>query len=109
MKMNEISNLLDNLMIDAEWADAHSWDVPICLYDDLWDAMYAIRGSAIYDYDELSNILESLRFDVEWVKSNKIEELEDLAAPVCLYDDLLDAITVIEAINKGNKEELYGK
>lgn len=105
MKMNEISNLLDNLMADAEWADAHSWDVPICLYDDLWDAMYAIRGSAIYDYDELSNILKSLRLDVEWTKKNKIEELEDMAAPATLYDDLLDAIVVIKAINNGDKND----
>lgn len=95
MKINEISNLLDNLMIDAEWAEAHEWETPICLCDDLWDAMYAINGSAIFAYDELFNILEALRLDAEWAKSAKLEDLE---APVCFYDDLLDSITIIEKI-----------
>lgn len=104
MKMNELSTLVENLRIDADWADCHSWDAPICLYDDLWDATYVITASSATPID-VDDLLENLRLDAEWAKSNKIEELEDLEAPAPLYDDLLDTIEVIERIKDGEKVE----
>lgn len=94
MKMNELSNLISNLTIDAEWAEAHEWDVPICLYDDLWDTILLLRAMA-FEWADTTDLLENLRQDAEWAKSNKIEGPEGLEAPTTLYDDLLDSIEII--------------
>lgn len=39
--MNE---LLNNLKLDLEWAEANEWETPICLVDDLRQAIKIIES-----------------------------------------------------------------
>ena len=39
----KINKLIRNLELDAEWASANEWESPICLSDDLNDALTILR------------------------------------------------------------------
>lgn len=40
--MDSYKELIERLKIDAEWAEGQEWETPLCLWDDLMDAVYAI-------------------------------------------------------------------
>lgn len=37
--MTKIDKLIENLKLDAEWASANEWESPICLANDINDAI----------------------------------------------------------------------
>lgn len=39
----DLFSLLENLKLDLEWAEANEWAVPICLADDLREAIEIIE------------------------------------------------------------------
>ena len=39
----KINKLIKNLELDAEWASANEWESPICLSDDVNDALTILR------------------------------------------------------------------
>lgn len=45
--MTKIDELIENLEADAEWASANEWESPICLLDDINDALTILRVIAI--------------------------------------------------------------
>ena len=40
--MDNPKELIERLKIDAEWAEGQEWETPLCLWDDLMDAVSAI-------------------------------------------------------------------
>lgn len=40
--MDNPKELIEQLKIDAEWAEGQEWETPLCLWDDLMDAVSAI-------------------------------------------------------------------
>lgn len=58
----KINKLIKNLELDAEWASANEWEVPICLYDDILDALTILRVIAILKrigtLDQIGYVLE---------------------------------------------------
>ena len=40
--MDNHKELIERLKIDAEWAEGQEWETPLCLWDDLMDAVSAI-------------------------------------------------------------------
>lgn len=40
----ENKELIERLRIDAEWAEGQEWETPICLWDDLREAISALRA-----------------------------------------------------------------
>lgn len=60
--MMKINKLIKNLELDAEWASANEWESPICLSDDLNDALTILRVITILKefkgLDKIEYVLE---------------------------------------------------
>lgn len=60
--MTKIDELIKNLEIDAEWASANEWESPICLSDDINDALSILRIITILNeigtLDKIKYVLE---------------------------------------------------
>lgn len=60
--MTKIDELIKNLEIDAEWASANEWESPICLSDDINDALTILRIITILNepgaLDKVKYVLE---------------------------------------------------
>lgn len=60
--MMKINKLIKNLELDAEWASANEWESPICLSDDLNDALTILRVITILKefkgLDQIGYVLE---------------------------------------------------
>lgn len=58
----KINKLIRNLELDAEWASANEWESPICLSDDLNEALTILRVITILKefkgLDKIEYILE---------------------------------------------------
>ena len=58
----KINKLIRNLELDAEWASANEWESPICLSDDLNDALTTLRVITILKefkgLDKIEYVLE---------------------------------------------------
>lgn len=58
----KINKLIKNLELDAEWASANEWESPICLSDDLNDALTILRVITILKefkgLDQIGYVLE---------------------------------------------------
>ena len=48
----DTDKLVDNLKLDLEWAEANEWESPICLSDDIREAINIIK---IYNYMKRGN------------------------------------------------------
>lgn len=44
-----MNDLIENLKIDAEWAERHEWDAPICLRDDMLAAIATVEKLKAYE------------------------------------------------------------
>lgn len=60
--MMKINKLIKNLELDAEWAFANEWESPICLSDDLNEALTILRVITILKefgaLDKIEYVLE---------------------------------------------------
>lgn len=60
--MTKLDELMERLSLDAEWASANEWEAPICLYDDILDALTILRVISVLNQaerlDALKNVLE---------------------------------------------------
>lgn len=60
--MTKLDELMEHLSLDVEWASANEWEVPICLYDDILDALTILRVIAILKrtgtLDQIGYVLE---------------------------------------------------
>lgn len=60
--MMKINKLIKNLELDAEWASANEWESPICLSDDLNEALTILRVITILKefgaLDKIEYVLE---------------------------------------------------
>lgn len=60
--MTKINELIKNLEIDAEWASANEWESPICLSDDINEALTILRVISILKefkgLDKIEYVLE---------------------------------------------------
>lgn len=58
----KINKLIKNLELDAEWASANEWESPICLSDDVNDALTILRVITILKefgaLDKIEYVLE---------------------------------------------------
>lgn len=58
----KINKLIRNLELDAEWASANEWESPICLADDLNEALTILRVITILKefkgLDKIEYVLE---------------------------------------------------
>lgn len=58
----KINKLIRNLELDAEWASTNEWESPICLSDDLNDALTILRVITILKefkgLDKIEYVLE---------------------------------------------------
>lgn len=58
----KINKLIKNLELDAEWASANEWESPICLSDDLNEALTILRVITILKefgtLDKIEYVLE---------------------------------------------------
>ncbi len=58
----KINKLIRNLELDAEWASANEWESPICLSDDLNEALTILRVITILKefkgLDKIEYVLE---------------------------------------------------
>ena len=58
----KIDELIKNLEIDAEWAAANEWESPICLLDDINNALSILRVITILNefgtLDKIKYVLE---------------------------------------------------
>lgn len=55
--MMKINKLIKNLELDAEWASANEWESPICLSDDLNEALTILRVITILkEFEALDKI-----------------------------------------------------
>lgn len=58
----KINKLIKNLELDAEWAFANEWESPICLSDDVNDALTILRVITILKefgaLDKIEYVLE---------------------------------------------------
>ena len=50
--------MIEHLSLDAEWASANEWEAPICLYDDILDALTILKIIAILKKTETLNQIE---------------------------------------------------
>lgn len=48
---------------------------------------------------KLDELMEHLSLDAEWASANEWE------APICLYDDILDTLTILRVISVLNQAE----
>lgn len=60
--MMKINKLIKNLELDAEWASANEWESPICLSDDLNEALTILKVITILKefkgLDKIEYVLE---------------------------------------------------
>lgn len=60
--MTKLDELMEHLSLDAEWASTNEWEAPICLYDDILDALTILRVISVLNQagrlDVLKNVLE---------------------------------------------------
>jgi len=56
--MTKIDELIKNLELDAEWASANEWESPICLSDDINDALTILRIITILNETKVLNKIE---------------------------------------------------
>ena len=60
--MTKLDELMEHLSLDAEGASANEWEAPICLYDDILDALTILRVIAILKrigtLDQIGYVLE---------------------------------------------------
>ena len=60
--MMKINKLIKNLELDAEWASANEWESPICLSDDVNNALTILRVITILKefgaLDKIEYVLE---------------------------------------------------
>ena len=60
--MTKLDELMEHLSLDAEWASANEWESPICLSDDLNDALTILRVITILKefkgLDKIEYVLE---------------------------------------------------
>lgn len=58
----KIDKLMEHLSLDAEWASANEREAPICLYDDILNALTILRIIAILKrtgtLDQIEYVLE---------------------------------------------------
>lgn len=58
----KIDELIKNLEVDAEWTAANEWEFPICLSDDINNALSILRVIAILNkfgtLDKIKYVLE---------------------------------------------------
>lgn len=58
----KIDELIKHLETDAEWASANEWESPICLSDDINDALTILRTIAILNQ---MDILDKIKYVLE--------------------------------------------
>ena len=58
----KIDELIEHLETDAEWAFANEWESPICLSDDINDALTILRTIAILNQ---MDILDKIKYILE--------------------------------------------
>jgi hypothetical protein len=58
----KIDELIEHLETDAEWAFANEWESPICLSDDINDALTILRTIAILNR---MDILDKIKYVLE--------------------------------------------
>jgi hypothetical protein len=58
----KIDELIEHLETDAEWAFANEWESPICLSDDINDALTILRTIAILNQ---MDILDKIKYVLE--------------------------------------------
>ena len=60
--MTKLDELMEHLSLDAEWVSANEWEAPICLYDDILDALTILKIIAILKrigtLDKIEYVLE---------------------------------------------------
>lgn len=60
--MAKIDELIKNLEVDAEWVAANEWEFPICLLDDINDALTILRTITVLNklgtLDKIKYVLE---------------------------------------------------
>ena len=56
--MTKLNELMERLCLDAEWASANECEAPICLYDDILDALTILRVIAILKKTETLDQIE---------------------------------------------------
>lgn len=60
--MAKIDKLIKNLEVDAEWATVNEWEFPICLSDDINDALTILRTITVLNklgtLDKIKYVLE---------------------------------------------------
>lgn len=58
----KIDELIKNLEVDAEWAAINEWEFPICLSDDINDALTILRTITVLNklgtLDKIKYVLE---------------------------------------------------
>ena len=58
----KIDELIEHLETDAEWASANEWESPICLSDDINDALTILRTIAVLNQ---MDILDKIKYVLE--------------------------------------------
>lgn len=58
----KIDELIEHLETDAEWTSANEWESPICLSDDINDALSILRTIAILNQ---MDILDKIKYVLE--------------------------------------------
>ena len=58
----KIDELIEHLETDAEWASANEWESPICLSDDINDALTILRTIAVLNQ---TDILDKIKYVLE--------------------------------------------
>lgn len=58
----KIDELIEHLETDAEWAFANEWESPICLSNDINDALTILRTIAILNQ---MDILDKIKYVLE--------------------------------------------
>lgn len=58
----KIDELIEHLETDAEWASTNEWESPICLSDDINDALTILRTIAILNQ---MDILDKIKYVLE--------------------------------------------
>lgn len=56
--MTKLDELIEHLSLDAEWASANEWEAPICLYDDILNALTILRVIVILKKTETLDQIE---------------------------------------------------
>ena len=85
----ENKELIERLRIDAEWAEGQEWETPICLWDDLREAISALRAQQESEKNDPLTLAELREMDGEpvWIcdpgGSDGMWALVDLEYELC--------------------------